>query len=319
MGLTNQAMKKNPLRLDAADLLTFKRELEFVDTQMYEAEVPENVARMIVPTQPGIPEWARAYTWRMMENIGKAKIIGNSADDLPRVDVGGSEKTRIIKPIGDSYAYSIFDIKAASQMGIPLDAQKAIAARIAIENEVDRILSTGDTLHNLEGILSITGVQRTDAATKSSGGLTVWDDNATAEEIVADVFEAIDRRIAAMNGGGNPAFRRFTVVLPDLKYSYIARRKYDEVSGVTILEWLEKSKLIAGVMAWHRLGGAGSGDTDRMLIFVRNPIVVAGIVPIEFTTLDPEKRNLEYVIDCYGTCGGVVLRYLFTMEYVDGI
>src|SRR5574342_632700 len=93
----------NSPRLDAAESVFFKRQLEAIDRELYQVQYPIMKARQLIPTQQGIPDWARTYTWRMFDKVGKAKFIGNNPKDLPRVSVLGGEQTKMIKPCGDAY------------------------------------------------------------------------------------------------------------------------------------------------------------------------------------------------------------------------
>ena len=101
-------------RLDASESVFLQRELESIDTEVYEVVYADLLARSFLPTQPGIPDWARVYTFRDLDKFGEAKFIGNGADDLPRVDVVKAESSKLIKPCGASYGYNLFEIRAAA-------------------------------------------------------------------------------------------------------------------------------------------------------------------------------------------------------------
>lgn len=308
----------NSVRLDAAESVWFKRQLEAVDRQQYDVVFPENKARQLIPTQQGIPDWARVYTWRMYNKVGKAKIIGNKADDIPRADATGEEDSKVIKPVASSYGWDIFEIKYSAATGTPLDVMKAAACRQAVETEVDGILALGNVMHNLEGLLSLSGTQTVVPVAKSGGG-TTWV-NGTPKEIQTDIRNAINKIIEANKGAGGPQFRRFVIAIPEIQFGHIAQEQFSSASDMTILTWLkENNPFIEDIVPWHLCTGAGALSTDRMVVYPRNPLVIAGIVPMEFSTQDPEKRGLEYVIDGVSTCGGVVCRYPFTVCYVDGI
>jgi hypothetical protein len=322
--ITNLQSGNNPakFRLDAAESVWFKRELEFVDETQYQTIYEENLARQLIPTQSNVPDWASVFTTREFSKFGKAKIVANMADDIPRVDVSGKETPKIIKPIADAYGWDIFEIKRSIAQGTHLDAMKAAAARYAIETEVDRILSLGDTEYNLSGILALdteASITPIVAITKTGGG-TNWSVGALPTEIAGDVFKLIGETVRKLKGAGGAMFRRFRVVMPDDNYLLISQRGMNDTTGRTILEFLLKSPYIESINPWHRtVGAAANGVDDRIAIFPPNPVVVAGIVPMEFTPQEPEKRNLEYVIDCVGTCGGVVARYPVAVGYIDAI
>lgn len=314
-----QARPGQVLKLDASESVWFKRELEFVDETQYEVLFEENLARKLIPTQNNIPDWASVYTWRQYTKFGKAKIAANMSDDIPRVDVSGEEQPKIIKPITAAYGWDIFEIKRSIAQGTRLDAMKAAVARFAIETETDRILSIGDADHNLTGVLKIAGITPVTAITKTGGG-TNWSAAAKPTEIAGDVFKLIESTITSMKGAGGPVFQKFRVVLPDGNFLRIGQRGMEDGTGATILEFVQKSPYVESINPWHRCVAAAANDTDdRMAIFPPNQVVLAGLVPMEFTPQEPEKRNLEYVIDCVGTCGGIVYRYKFAIGYMDAI
>lgn len=306
------------LRLDASESVWFNRELEYIDKQVYETIFPDNIGRTLIPTQQGIPDWAKTYTWRMFEKFGQAKIVANMADDIPRADVSGSEATKIIKPVTSSYGYDLFEIKAAAATNTKLDALKAMAARFAIETEVDDILANGDSVHNLSGLLNLASTTTYTLGTKAAGGKT-WA-VATPDEIADDIAGAINAILDAMKGAGGPVFRKFQIVIPTAQYGIIAQKRMGDGSNTTILSFLlNNNPFIDSIESWHHCDAAGAGSTDRMAIYPKNPLVLAGIVPMEYTTMPPEQRNLEYVVNALSTCGGVVVRYPVAVCYADGL
>ncbi len=310
----------NQLRLDASESVWFKRELDYVDKTLNETIFPENLGRLYVPTQPGVPDWANTFTWRMFTKYGRAKIVGSNADDLPRADVSGDEESKIIKDVGAAYGWTIRDIKRSAATGTRLDSMKAMAARFAIDAEIDRILALGDADHNLDGLLNLPDVDST-AITNKTGMDDEWMTTGnTGDEISADIAACVSEILDGLRGGGGPMFRRFTVLIPDAQHAYIAQKRMSNSSDVTILKYiLQNNPYVEAVEPWHHCAGAGDMATDRMIVYPRTPLVVAGIVPQEFTPLEPEKRGLEYVIDCLASTGGVVNRYPLAIRYMDGI
>jgi hypothetical protein len=313
-------MQFGEARLDAGESVWFKRQLEFIDKTMYETIWPENKARSLIPTQGGVPDWAKVYTWRMYDRFGRAKIAANMADDIPRADRTGQEQPQIIKPVTAAYGWDIFEIKASAALGTQLDAMKAIAARYAIEQEIDSILALGNAEHNLQGLLTQATFTNVTPATKTGGG-TAWNlTPAEPDEIAGDVFNVFNTLISGMKGAGGPVFQKFTVLLPIKQYGIIAQRRMSAFSDVTILNYiLKQSPFVESIEPWYRLSGIGAGSTDRMCVYPKNPMVVSGIVPMEFTTQPPDQRNLEFVINCLSTTGGTVIRYPVALAYMDGI
>lgn len=67
----------------------------------------------VFPVQTEIPKGAQTAYQRIYDSYGMTEIISNYADDLRRVDVIGEEKAVKVVDIGDSYGYSINEIKIA--------------------------------------------------------------------------------------------------------------------------------------------------------------------------------------------------------------
>jgi len=305
-------------RLDSAESAFFTRELEYIDRTVYEQIFPDNKARQLIPTQAGIPEWAKVYTWREFTKFGKATIAANMADDIPRADVTGTEFSRVIKAIPSAYGWDIMEIKAAAATGTRLDAMKAMSARYAIEVGIDNLLAVGDSDHNLDGLLTLSNTTSYTLADKAAGG-KAWS-SATSDEVAADVFGAVTAIKNAMKDAGGPVFSRFVVVLPVSQYTDIAQRRMGDGSDKTILRFiLDNSPFIEAIEPWHQCSGAGAASADRMVVYPRNQLVLAGLVPMEYTTLPPEQRNLEYVVNALATVGGVVCRYPVAVAYGDGL
>ena len=67
------------------------------------------------------------------------------------------ETTSPIKSIGDSYGYSLQELRAASMANVQLDSTKGSAARRMIEEQIDKLLSFGSVPHGFRGLLNQTG------------------------------------------------------------------------------------------------------------------------------------------------------------------
>lgn len=310
-------------RLDAAESIWFKRELEAIDQRLYETIYPEHKARTLIPTQDGVAEHERVYTYRLFDKVGKARVIGNSADDLPSVSMSGTETSVNIKQLGASYGWDIFEIKAAAATGRPLDRMLADAARFAVDALLDEMLALGTedgaAVHGLTGLLNHASVDATYALSTKSGGGTTWA-NGTPDEIASDVTGLMSFVKGRLKDAGGADFSRFTILVPIEQYNLIAQRRMGDGSDTTILRWLlANSPFLESIESWHRCDGAGAGATDRMVCYPRSPLVVTGLVPMEFTSLPPQERNLRFVINCVASCGGAIVRYPIAMAYADGI
>ena len=132
----------------------FARELDYVKSQSYDVEYPELTALRLFPLSSEIDPGAETVTYNSYAKTGMAKIISNYATDLPRADVKGKPTTAIIKSLGDSYGYSVQEMRASAMAGKSLDARKAESARYQIDYLNNKIAWCGDKETGLQGILS---------------------------------------------------------------------------------------------------------------------------------------------------------------------
>ena len=285
---------------------------------------PALIARQVIPTFQSVADWAHVYTWREWDKKGNAKVIANAADDLPMADVTGVENSQIIKMLGAAYGYDIREIKAAAAMNVPLDAMRAEACRYAVEQQIDATLATGDADNKLYGLLNLDSgslaspVQTYTLSTKAAGGLawgTLAAPKATGQEVANDLIGIASKIVETTKG----IWSKLRIVLPIPQYNYAASTRLNAINDTTALEFALKSSFIESVQPWFRCTGAGAGATDRMAAFPGDPLVLGGIVPMEWSPQAPQLRNLKYVINTIASCGGVVNRYSVAMLYADGL
>lgn len=155
-GIASTLAANPEMRFDGEEdaSLYFARELDYVKAKTYDRVYPELTALQMFPVTHEVPEGAETVTYYGYEKRGLAKIIANYADDLPRADVAGQPKTAHVKAMGDSYGYSVQDMRASRMAGKNLDARKGEAARYAIDRLTNSIAWKGDAENNLVGVLS---------------------------------------------------------------------------------------------------------------------------------------------------------------------
>lgn len=300
-------------RHDAVETLYIAREFENVAARAYETKYGVQRVRELIPTDASIPQGTGVFSYKVYDRVGIAKIIAAYSTDLPRVDVKATEQLGRVRVLGASYGYSILEIEKAAQTRVGLEQRKANTARQAIEEQIASIAMNGSADFNLLGLLNQPNVT-VYTIPNGASGFADWP-RKTADEILADMFGIADAITAATNNVEVPD----TLLIPDARFSLINRMRVD-VGGDTILSFfLKNSRKIRNVDSWLNLSGAGAGGTNRMVAYRRDPDALGLAVPREFEELEPEKRNLEYVVDCIAEVGGVIVWYPLSMAYGDGV
>lgn len=302
---------------DSGATAFLERQLTFVRSKVLQTEYEDLIARSFIPIATDIPATADTYAWAILDATGKAKVIAAGSDDLPRVDVSAEERTGKVARIGASYGWELDEMAEAARLGIPLLDRKAAAARRAIELEIDNLLATGDTssqtnlpftgfINNADvealGIINPTGDKWTNATTAASILQTL---NDMVAEVVTDVSN-IQKLMPD------------TILLPTAEFMVAAQVKVDTTNDKTVLRsFLENNPFIKNIAPWHKLTLAGAGGTSRAVIYKRDPLVLEGIVPLDFLQLAPQARNLEMIVPCKARAGGVKVYHPAAMRYAD--
>lgn len=301
-------------KLDAAENFFFAKELEHRRPNSYDVEYAKLRIRELVPVDHSVPEGAETDTYEQYDGVGVSKLIANYADDLPRVDVKGKEFTTRIYGGGDSYAYSVADIRAAREAGKRLDAKRAEWAREANEQLIQKLGALGDANRGIVGFLGIPNAQTYTVPAGISGDTEFL--LKTPDEILRDLNAIVIQIVETTKEVEKPD----TLLLPTRQHGHISTTPRSSASDTTILQFfLKNNPWIKSVESWEQLKGAGAGGTDRMVAYHRNPSRLVLSIPMEHREHPPEARNLSFIINTEFRIGGVKCFRPMSVCYGDGI
>lgn len=307
-------MNKNPLKLDANESAFFKRELEYVKSRTYDTKFKTLKAFDLLPIDDEVPSGATEMTWRRYTSVGFAKIIRDYAKDFPRVDIYGEEETAKVRDLGDSYGYSIKEIRASQLTGKGLEQRRANAARRAIDELLNELAWFGDANYNIQGFINFPGITEYTVPSDGSAG-KLWSGK-TPDKIVRDVSGLIASVVVPTNGKEMPD----TLLLPLEQYTYISDTRMTDGNDKTILTYILENNPFLNTIEWlTELKGAGAGGTDRMMVYPRTEENVTFEIPVAFEQFPEDKQGMEYVIACHAETCGVQIYYPLSVAYGDGI
>jgi hypothetical protein len=304
-------------KFDANETAFFAKELESIESTLYEVKRKELKYRTYIPVSSSDPEGAETVTYRMMDQVGMAKIISNYGSDLPRSDVFGTEHTQPVRSIGSSFAFSDQEIRAASMAGKPLDSLKASSNRRARREKESDIAWNGDEEHGLLGLLDNENIPVVATPTGVSGFL--WSQK-TPDEILNDI------RIltSGVRQDSKGIHEIDTLLLPIEHYDILANTPRSSLSDVTLLKFIKDPGNSFGITTvdWlpdeldlRFVGGTKNG----ILGYERSAEVLQQRIPMEQRTKPVEVRGLENIINTESRHGGVVVRYPLALRIMTGV
>lgn len=300
--------------MDANEGVIFARQLEYVESRAYEVKYPTLKARELFPVDYSVPTGAETFTYRMYDHQGAFNLITNYSDDFRRVNTTGTETTGKIHSYGASVEYSVQDLRAAAQAGLPLQDHEVRAARRAAEQKLDDIVLNGDANGNLFGIMTHPNIPNA-AVPNGAGGNPEWSDK-TPDEILFDLNDIVSDMIDSTNGVEAPT----DIALPHAQYELINNTARSSTSDTTILQFfLRNNAHIQRITPWYKLKGAGAGDTDVMIAYRKDPEVAEIVIPQEFEMFPPQPKNMAFNVPCHARFGGVRVRYPLAFSIRRGI
>lgn len=304
----------NKFNTDANESIFFARELEHIKSQTYDVKRPMLSAMDLIPIDTSAGEGAEYITYRQYDTVGMAKIIANYANDLPRADVVAKEFSSPIRGIGNSYGYSIQEIRAANMVGKSLDARKATAARRAQDEKANQIAWSGDAEYNLPGFLNNANIPTYTVPADGTGTSKLWS-NKTPDQILRDMNAMCTAPSVTTKG----VHKVNELWLPIQQYAYIAQTVRSTASDLTILEAFKRGNPDVTVRQVVELEGAGAGATNRMVALERSAENFQLQLPMPFTQHSVQQDGLEFVVPCESRMGGVVVYYPLAFIFGDGI
>jgi hypothetical protein len=298
--------------LDAADTVFFARELEQIKNRTIETlYAPLNYSRLIPiddTTHPG----ADTVTYTQYDFTGKAKVISNYADDIPRVDISGKQFTSNIRSIADYYEVTLMELRAAQFTGKPVSDLKAKVALNAHQQTMSDLAFYGDAEKGIVGWLTAPGINK--AAVAGNGAAKKFE-NKTPALMLEDLNEMKTYVMKTTNG----ALKVDTFVLPISQYCRISNTQYAPGTDTTVLQFfLENSPGITVEMA-NELQGAFPGGTDGMIAYKKDKSVFWQEIPQFAESFPPQQVKLAYQIFFHSRHGGTIVAQPQSQVFRYGI
>jgi hypothetical protein len=306
---------KHPMKLDAGESVFFKRELEYIKARTYDTKQKVLKAISLFPVSGEAGPGATEITFRKYTGVGFAKVIADYASDFPRVDVYGEEVTRKVKGLGDSYGYSIEEIRASQMANKNLDQRRANAARRAQDELVDRIAWNGLVNYNIPGFINYPGISEYTVPNDGTGTTKTWSTK-TADQILRDMNALAAKVVEVTSGREIPD----TILLPLQQYNLISTMRVGTASDTTVLQYFLKTSPYIKAVEWvNELDAAGAGSADRMMVYARDTEHLTLEIPQPFEQFDAVQKGMAFEIPCHSKTAGILVYYPLSIAFGDGI
>lgn len=306
-------------RFDSAEdaSVFFARELDYIKSKSYDKVYPEFTALNHFPITHEVPEGAETVTYYSYEKTGMAEIISNYATDLPRADVKGEPTTAMVKSIGNSYGYSVQDMRASRLAGKSLDTRRSEAAHYAADRKTNEIAFAGDKKHKLMGMLS-TDNDIPLYTLSAVNGKTSWKDK-SANEILDDINGMVGYQAELTQD----VERADTLALPPAVFIDISTRQIPG-TGFTVKKFLmENAPYLKEIISAPELSGNNASTNpygvNVALMYTNSEEKFSLEIPMAFYQYPLQNRNLEVVVPCEERVAGIIMYYPLSALIAVGV
>ena len=306
-------------RLDANESVFFARQLEYIRPKTYDVKRAALSALSVMPVDTSTPAGANTITYRQYDSVGSAKIIASYADDLPRSDVVAKEFTSPVRGIGDSYGYSVQEIRAAMLAGTDLNSKKQASARRAHDELINKLAWAGDTVSGLPGFLSNANIPGYTVPADGTGSSKLWTTK-TPDLIIRDLNGIANQVFSQSKGVHRPN----EIWMPLAQYALISSTPRSSTSDTTILDFfLAANPFIQRVVPLLEMASTANGGhagANDIMVAADNSIDNYQLnIAMLFMQHAPQQRNLEFVVPCESRFAGCTIEYPLAFAKADSI
>lgn len=313
-------------RLSVADaqqaaLSFLSQQLTIIEPEVYRIQYPDIQYPELVPVDTSGNEWAKSITFFSQDSYGRADWVHHLAKDIPLADITREKYEQGIEMAGIGYRYSLEELGTAMQLGVPLNNDRAAAARRAYEEFVDDVALRGRTDKAWTGLINAAGVSIISLPADGTGTVPYW--TAKNNDLILRDFNSV---ITGMWQVSNRLELADTVLLPDSVLVLLSQAKMEGIAE-NLMAWIQKyntytqqtgaALTIRGVRG---LEGAGVGGVGRMVAYRNDAQVLKFHLPMPHKFLSVWQTGpLVYDVPGIFRLGGVEVKRPGAIRYADGV
>jgi len=299
-----------------------------INAQVYRTAFPDLNWNELVYVDQSAPEWSLGMTTFVSNMMGRAEWGTGFADDMPLADVDRDQTSVKFRFAHVGYEYNIEELGIAQQLGVPLQNDKALAARRAYQEFMWNVTLFGDSSKGMPGLVNSSAIVSGLPPADGTGSSTNWfDANGALVKTPAQIVRDFNGLLTGIYTGSLTVEMADTVLLPFSTLSAMAATPISATSDTTILEFVLANNILTlqtgrrpTVRGLLGLDTAGSGSTRRAIAYRNAQEVVRLHLPAAHRfEAARTKGTYGFVVPGWFRTGGVEFSRTFAARYLDGI
>ena len=301
-------------RMRSADdgIAFYLSQLSGLQAQVYATKYPDIIYRDLIPVDTSDPEWVDNVQYISYNAVTMGKFIAANGQDLPQSDINASISNINIGYGGNSYGYSLDELRKAMAMRIPLDTTKARVSYRGAEQHCQQVAFFGDSSRNMGGLFNNANVP--------VSNLTIDWATATGQ----DLYNVLNGAVTQVWTQSKTIHLVNTLLLPPSIFAKAANMKMSEYQNITVLEFFRQnntSRAATGrevdVRACLWLETAGEDGGPRIMAYEKNADNLTLRQPLPWRSLPPQPKGLRLDVPSEYKTSGTEFRYPLSAVYAD--
>ena len=266
---------------------------------------------------------AMSVAYGLTGGSGNGPVTAGGANGVPVVQASVDKGIYKAHVFAAALRVMFQDMQRANFIGRSLDQMLQDGVRLAYDKHLDQSVYMGLSEYNTTGLVNnADAVESTVADGTSGNGNWV---TKTPDEILTDINTALTTTWAAADYDETAIPNH--ILIPYEEYTYILTAKVTELATETIYDYVMKNNvasknggsLFIGATKWCK--GAGTGGTDRMVVYVNHErfVKMDELVPLNRVMSAPNVTNVCYDTAYMANISEVQIMYPQTITYWDNI
>lgn len=255
---------------------------------------------------------------------GNGAVQAGGANGSPLIQMNLEKDVYQTHVFNTTMRIKFVDMMRSQVTGRSLDKLLSDGVRLVYDKHMDENVYKGLSQYGSYGLVNNPNITAANADLDSTSTYRDWA-HKTPQEILKDINSAINSVWEA--AGYDLRAMPNHILIPHEQFNYIATQPVSSLAEKSILTYLQENNVaaknnvelvIAGV-PWCK--GAGTGSTDRMVVYVHNEqfVAVEELAPLSRVMTSPSTEAQAYDSLYMANLSEVEFFYTQTVRYVDGI
>jgi hypothetical protein len=303
------------------DAIVFTRgQLEAIDQTIYDVFYanPRDAFRM-VPLNTSPSAGQTQYSYRMIEDIGAAKVVGDGAQDRNMAEIELTKTTLNVVEFGSAYSYTIGNIESGGLLDFSIVQEKArvAAEMIALAHNEYCLLGGSGVDGGYASVLGFLNQTAVNIGSESGADYVIKDSNWATVPSGVDQYETVTDMIHEVFTQSSGLHRASNVELSTYIWNAVSKTLLNANSSQTVLSALRQNYPEISFNVSPSLTARGAGGIDRNVAYERLSSRVEYVASVLYDTASPDKSGFAFTTQARGKSFGVAFRYPLSAVYGD--